>query len=147
MAHYRPERTVSGPTYGNGFKVVATFLTIALATYAVSVALRYPLPRFSFGVQALLAGAGAMLAVSLYWFLRATTTIDAEGIRQTGVVDRKVRWDEVRSAKMIGIPYMSWLFPPRMIVRTGTAFATFNAGTQEVLVEFARISLAFQMKK
>lgn len=147
MAHYRPERHVSGPTYGNGFKAVATLLTIALAAYAVSVALRFPLPQFSFGVQALVAGAGAMLAVSLYWFLRATTTIDAEGIRQTGVVDRKVRWDEVRGAKMIGIPYLSWLFPPRMIVRTGTAFATFNAGTQEVLVEFARISLAFQMKK
>lgn len=147
MALYRPERTVSGPTYGNGFKAVATLLTIALAAYAVSVALRFPLPAFSFGVQALLAGAGIMLAVSLYWFLRATTTIDAEGIRQTGVIDRKVRWDEVRGAKMIGIPYLSWLFPPRMIVRTGTAFATFNAGTQEVLVEFARISLAFQMKK
>jgi hypothetical protein len=147
MAHYRPERSVSGPTYGNGFKAVATVLTIVLAAYTVSVALRYPLPQFSFGVQALLAGAGAMLAVSLYWFLRATTTIDAEGIRQTGVVDRKVRWDEVRGAKMIGIPYLSWLFPPRMIVRTGTAFATFNAGTPDVLVEFARISLAFQMKK
>lgn len=147
MAHYRPERTVSGPTYGNGFKAVATVLTIALAAYTVSVALRHPLPRFSFGVQALLVGAGAMLAVSLYWFLRATTTIDAEGIRQTGVIDRKVRWDEVRGAKMIGIPYLSWLFPPRMIVRTGTAFATFNGGTQDVLVEFARISLAFQMKK
>ncbi|WEF31895.1 hypothetical protein [Pseudoduganella chitinolytica] len=147
MAHYRPERTVSGPTYGNGFKAVATVLTIALAAYTVSVALRHPLPQFSFGVQALLAGAGAMLAVSLYWFLRATTTIDAEGIRQTGVIDRKVRWDEVRGAKMIGIPYLSWLFPPRMIVRTGTAFATFNGGTQDVLVEFARISLAFQMKK
>jgi hypothetical protein len=147
MALYRPERSVSGPTYGNGFKAVATILTIALAAYAVSVALRFSLPTFSFGVQALLAGGGAMLAASLYWFLRATTTIDAEGIRQTGIIDRKVRWDEVRGAKMIGIPYMSWLFPPRMIVRTGTAFTTFNAGTQEVLVEFARISLAFQMKK
>jgi len=32
-------------------------------------------------------------------------------------------------------------------VRTGTAFATFNGGTQDVLVEFARISLAFQLKR
>lgn len=147
MSFYRPERAVSGPSYGRGFKSVSTVLTIALAAYAVSVALRYPLPAFSLGVQALLLGAGAMLAVSLYWFLHATTTIDADGIRQTGVIDKKVRWDEVRGAKMIGIPYLSWLFPPRMIVRTGTAFATFNGGTQDVLVEFARISLAFQLKR
>ncbi len=147
MPHYRPERTVSGPAYGNGFKVVATLLTIVLVVYAASVAVRFPLPQFGFGVKALLLGAAAMLAASQYWFLRATTTIDADGIRQTGMIDKRVRWDEVRGAKMIGIPYLSWLFPPRMIVRTGTAFATFNGGTQDVLVEFARISLAFQMKR
>ena len=147
MSFYRPERTVSGPSYGRGFKTVAAIMTIALAGYAVSVALRHPLPAYGFGVKALLLGAGTMMAVSLYWFLRATTTIDAAGIHQTGVIDKKVRWDEVRGAKMIGIPYLSWLFPPRMIVRTGTAFATFNGGTQDVLVEFARISLAFQLKR
>jgi len=147
MPHYRPERAVSGPAYGNGFKVVATVLTIVLAVYAGSVALRFPLPQFGFGVKALLVGAAVMLAVSQYWFLRATTTVDADGIRQTGMIDKRVRWDEVRGAKMIGIPYLSWLFPPRMIVRTGTAFTTFNGGSQDVLVEFARISLAFQMKR
>jgi hypothetical protein len=34
-----------------------------------------------------------------------------------------------------------------MIVRTGSAFTTFNGGSREVLIEFAKISLAFQMKK
>jgi hypothetical protein len=147
MHAYRPERTVTGPAYGNGFRLCASALSAVLALYSASVALRYPLPQFSFGVQALLTGAIAMLLLSLYWFFRATTTIDAEGIRQTGVIDKKVAWSEVRSAKMIGIPYLTWLFPPRMVVRTGTAFATFNGGTREVLVEFARISLAFQLKR
>ena len=59
----------------------------------------------------------------------------------------KPMWRDVRSAKMIGIPYFTWLFPPRLVVRTGTAFATFNGGSREVLVEFAKISLAYQMKK
>ena len=88
-----------------------------------------------------------MLGVSYYWFLRAQTTIDATGIRQTWLYDKQVLWSDVRGAKMIGIPYASWLFPPRMIVRTGTAFTTFNGGSREVLIEFAKISLAFQMKK
>jgi hypothetical protein len=33
------------------------------------------------------------------------------------------------------------------VVRTGNAYMTFNGGSQNVLVEFAKISLAFQMKK
>ncbi|HEY0064328.1 MAG TPA: hypothetical protein VGC21_19590 [Telluria sp.] len=147
MNFYRPERDVTGPSYSEGFKIVATILTTVLAVYGASVAWRFPMLSFGLGVKALLAVAALMLGVSYYWFLRARTTIDAGGIRQSWLYDKYVGWDDVRSAKMIGIPYMSWLFPPRMVVRTGNAFMTFNGGTPEVLIEFAKISLAFQAKK
>ena len=146
MAFYQPARSVSGPAYGAGFKLAATCITLALVAYGVSVALRFPLLRFGFGVQALLGGALLMLAVSYYWFLRARVTIDERGIRQSWLYDKQVAWDEVRGAKMIGIPFASWIFPPRLVVRTGNAFTTFNGGSREVLIEFARISLAYQMK-
>jgi hypothetical protein len=147
MAFYAPAASVSGPAYGAGFKLCATFVCLALALYGASVAVRFPLLQYGFGVRALLLGAGIMLAVSYYWFLRATTTIDQTGIRQTWLYDKHVDWQDVRGAKMIGIPYASWLFPPRMVVRTGNSFTTFNGGTQSVLIEFAKISLAFQMKR
>ena len=147
MNFYTPDKPVTGPAYNAGFKVLATVLTVVLAVYMVSVAWRFPLLSFGFGVKALLLGAGLMLGVSYYWFLRARTTIDADGIRQTWLFDKHVEWRDVRGAKMIGIPYAAWLFPPRMVVRTGTSFTTFNGGSQAVLIEFAKISLAFQMKK
>lgn len=147
MNFYKPEKTVTGPSYGMGFKLVASVLTLGLFAYSASIALRFPLLSFGFGVKALIAGAGLMLAVSYYWFLRAQTTIDPDGIRQTWLYDKKVEWRDMRGAKMIGIPYLSWLFPPRMVVRTGNSFTTFNGGSRELLIEFARISLAFQMKR
>jgi hypothetical protein len=147
MSFYQPDSSVTGPAYGTGFKVFATILTIVLALYGASVAWRFPLLSFGFGVEVLLLVAALMLGVSYYWFLRARTTIDAEGIRQTWLYDKKVQWRDVRGAKMIGIPYASWLFPPRLVVRTGNAFMTFNGGSREVLVQFAKISLAFQAKK
>ena len=67
---------------------------------------------------ALLALSFLMLGVSYYWFLRSTLTINGRGITQTWLYNRDVEWRDVRSAKMIGIPYLSWLFPPRMVVRT-----------------------------
>lgn len=147
MSLYQPAGSVSGPSYGAGFKVGATILTLVLAGFAVSVAWRHPLLSYGVGVQALIAAAAIMLGVSYYWFLRARTTIDAHGIRQTWLYDKQAQWNDVRGAKMIGIPYVSWLFPPRIVVRTGSSFTTFNGGSREVLVEFAKISLAFQMKK
>ena len=147
MNFYQPQKPVSGPAYGAGFKLVATLLTVVLLVYSVSIVWRFPMLSFGFGVKALLLAAGVMLGVSYYWFLRARTTIDADGIRQTWLYDKRVEWRDVRGAKMIGIPYASWLFLPRMVVRTGNSFTTFNGGSQEVLIEFAKISLAFQMKR
>jgi hypothetical protein len=147
MQFYQPSDNVTGPAYGGGFKLLATLLTVVLLGYGVSIALRFPLLAFGLGVKALLLGAAVMLLVSYYWFLRSRTTIDASGIRQSWVIDKQVDWRDVRGAKMIGIPYAGWLFPPRMVVRTGNSFTTFNGGSRELLVEFAKISLAFQMKR
>jgi hypothetical protein len=147
MSFYQPERTVTGPAYSTLFKVTATVLTIGLFAYGASVALRFPLAQYGAAVKALLAGAAVMLGVSYYWFLRSTIVIDRDGLRQSWMFDKQVRWSEVRGAKMIGIPFFSWIFPPRLVVRTGNAFATFNGGSREVLIEFAKISLAFQMKR
>lgn len=143
---YKPERTVTGPAYSMLFKCLATAVTIALALYATRVMLQFPLANYNFGIQALLFVAAFMLLVSYYWFLKSTTTVDQNGITQTWMYNKQVLWTDIRSAKMIGIPYLSWIFPPRMIVRTGIAFTTFNGGNQALLVEFAKISLAYQMK-
>lgn len=144
---YKPAQAVTGPAYGAWFKAVATGVTVGLALYGADIALRFPLLQYGFGVKAILICAALMLAVSYYWFLRSTTTVDAGGITQTWLYNKHVEWRDVRGAKMIGIPYAGWLFPPRLVIRTGNSFTTFNGGSQEVLVEFARISLAFQMKR
>jgi len=147
MQFYKPEKVVTGPSYGLWFKLYATIISIVLAGYAINIALRFPLLEFSFGVNALLSGVALMLAISYYWFLRSTVTIDENGITQTWLYNRHVEWNNVHSAKLIGIPWLSWLFPPRLVVRAGSKFLTFNGGSREVLIEFAKISLAFEMKR
>lgn len=146
MQFYKPETSVTGPAYSLWFKCLATTVTLLLAAYGLRVVSSFPLIQYGFGIKALLAGSAVMLLVSYYWFLKSTITIDEAGITQTWMYNRHVAWRDVRSAKMIGIPYVSGIFPPRMVVRTGNAYATFNGGSQAVLVEFAKISLAFQMK-
>lgn len=144
---YHPEKPVSGPAYSPWFKLLAMAVATTLAAYAVKVGLHFPLMQYGLGVKALVFGSALMLALSTYWFLRSSTTIDDRGITQTWLFDKRVEWRDIRGAKMIGIPYASWVFPPRLVVRTGSAFATFNGGSREVLLEFAKIALAYQMKR
>jgi hypothetical protein len=146
MQFYHPEKSVTGPAYGGWFKILATVVSVALAAYAASVVLRFPVLQYGFGVKALLMVAALMLGISYYWFLRSTTIIDEKGIRQTWLYDKRVEWRDIRGARMIGVPYLTWLFPPRLVVRTGNSFATFTGGSRDVLIEFAKIALAFRMK-
>lgn len=146
---YKPAKTVTvtGPAYSLWFKILATVFSVVLAVYAIDISRRFPLLEYGFSVKALLVFAALMLVISYYWFLRSTITIDEKGITQTWMYNRHVEWRDVRSAKMIGVPYAGWIFPPRLVVRTGNSFTTFNGGTQDILIEFAQISLAFQMQK
>ncbi len=144
---YRPQVTISGPAYSPWFKLLATLFTFGLCAYGISFALRFPLQAWGAGVIVMMAAALMLLVLSFVGFLRSTTTIDERGILQTWVVNRQVDWPEVRSAKLIGVPHAGWLSPPRLVVRTGTAFHTFNGGSAELLEEFARISLAFAPKR
>ncbi len=144
---YRPASTISGPAYSPWFKMLATLFTFGLCAYGVSFALRFPLHTWGSAVVVMMTAALMLLVLSFVGFLRSTTTINERGILQTWVVSRQVEWNDVRSAKLIGVPHAGWLSPPRLVVRTGTAFHTFNGGTAELLAEFARISLAYAPKR
>ena len=141
---YCPATTVSGPAYSPWFKMLATLLSAGIAGYVLSFLLRHRVDTLS---ELVLATAIVVLMMSYGGFLRATLTIDAQGIRQSGWPGKQVFWSDVRSARLIGLPRAGWLSPPRLAVRTGTAFYTFNGGTQALLSEFAQISVAYQMKK
>jgi len=144
---YKPASVVTGPAYSPWFKMLATLFTFGLIGYGISFAMRFSLEAYGWGVILLMLAALTLLLVSFYGFLHSTITIDDKGIKQTWVINRQVLWPDIRGAKMIGIPRAGWLSPPRLVVRTGTAFYTFNGGTEALLTEFAKISLAYEMKK
>lgn len=144
QAFYRPQHDITGPAFSAWFKMLATLLSLALIGYVISFTLRYPsLPE---GAQLFLLAAIAVVLLCWRDFLRATLTIDGSGIRQTGWLIQQVSWDDVRGAKLIGLSRLGWLMPPRLAVRTGTGFHTFNCGSLELFSELQRISLAYQLK-
>jgi hypothetical protein len=131
---------VSGPAYGRTFRVLASAMLLLVLAMAARATLY--LPDDEQAAQGYwILGVGLLGLVASYWvFLRSTTTIDANGIRQTGLTEKKVEWRELYSARVFGPP-----FARRLIVRTiNGRFRFFFGGSPELLAAFARVAQAYR---
>lgn len=77
----------------------------------------------------------ALVLWCLAWIWRSRTRVDAEGIHQTWMWNKQVRWSDITQAKFIAVPGMEWLIAPRFVVRSrGHAGVTvFHAAHPAVL--------------
>jgi hypothetical protein len=134
------EQPVSGPAYGRFFRVVATAMLLAVLAMAARAALQAPVGT-PIGDRFGILGLGLFALGASYWMMiRATTTIDDAGIRQSGLIETKVTWSEVYSARLFGPP-----FARRLLVRTiNGRFRFFFGGTPELHAAFARIVQRFR---
>ena len=116
---YQPAGIVTGPAYSPWFKMLATLFTFGLAGYAASFMIRQ---GDDLGTQALMLGAILLLLLSYRGFLHATVTIDADGIRQTGLLG-KDEGDEVeiqtgtakRNFEILEVRYEEIILPFRPV--------------------------------
>lgn len=92
---------VTGPAYGRTFRWIATLVVLALAGLSLRVVWRTE-GWASSDAFWLLGLTGIAVAGSWWQMLSSTTTLDAQGIRQSGWVDKSMRWDEVAAARLLG---------------------------------------------
>lgn len=130
---------VSGPAYGRGFRVFATLAVLALLAFgARAVFVLLPEPPSRDGWFFLGAVVFALIG-SWYFMVTARTTIDAQGIRQSGLIERRTAWDEVRHARVRGPG-----FSRRLVVRNVAGrFRYYYGGTPELAAAFERIATAY----
>lgn len=142
-----PAHPVEGPAFSRGAKLVLTAFMVVFLFYTALLWERImgQAAPLSDGAKILL-GATVLLLVYLYsWVLRSRVRIDAEGITQTWIATKHVPWTEVVGARMIAIPRVEFLFPPRLLVKAGFARSrVFNGGTPELWRAFAEIDIHYR---
>lgn len=125
---------VSGPAYPVAVRLGARLLTALIlgAGAAAFDALAQQPPR-----AWLLPGAGLLVvAGSCYFLMRSVTTIDERGIRQSGLIEKRVEWSELRSARVAGFGGAR-----RPFVRTEAGkIKVFSSGTPELAQAFAQVA-------
>lgn len=131
---------VSGASYSVSYRLVATLLCAAVLAQGVSVATRGP-GFVAFGTNASLWFGLALLAMlgTYTLMMRAKTTVDAVGIRQSGLMERRVDWAELQSARLAG-----FAFSRRLVVRSSFGqYRVFMAGTPALIAAFERIAASY----
>jgi hypothetical protein len=132
-----PETPVHGPAHGRAARLLATVVVLLVLGGLLRLVLSTP---EAVGAPLLLA---VLVLLAPYGMLMlSTTTIDAEGIRQTGLPERRLRWDPLAQARVGGSP-----FARRLRVRTVAGRRIFFAGgTAELEAAFERIAAAYPVQ-
>jgi hypothetical protein len=130
-------KPVTGASYSLAYRTIASLLCVAVIVQGAIAVARAPgvesfgtgaLPWFGIALLALLATYALMM--------RARTTIDAAGLRQTGLIERRVDWAELHSARLAG-----FVVSRRLLVRsTSGQYRVFNGGTPALIAAFERIA-------
>ena len=139
---------VCGPAFSRAFKSIASLVLLSLMVWGLRILDNPQIHSLSFTAKLALAAICAMILLFYYYLMVSQTRISATEISQTWLADKHVRIAEITKAKFIYIPYLSWLFAPRMVVRTQNGFLTmFYAADPKVLAAFAQLAMLTQGKR
>lgn len=90
----------------------------------------------------------AMMLYTVWFIIFGTTVLDADGIRQSWVWQKRVALSDLAYAKLIRVRGLEWLVAPRLYTKTfSNKLAVFYATDPAMLGEFERLSLALQAQR
>ena len=130
-----------GPAFTVLIKMLASILVGALIYWGARAARLVVWQEFSLSAACVWGAALVIILVIYYWILKSRTSIKQGVIEQSWLWKKQVRISDIRQAKFIYLPYLSWLIAPRLIVRTGPVMTVFYAAHPAVQRSFATLML------
>ena len=130
-----------GPAFTVLIKLLASVLVGALIVWGARASRVMDWHAFSLSAGLVWTAALAIVLVVYYWLLKSRTSIKNGVIEQTWVWKKSVSVAEIRQAKFIYLPALSWLIAPRLIVRTGPVMTVFYTAHPAVQRAFAALML------
>jgi hypothetical protein len=125
---------VRGAAHGRVQRAIATLMVVVVVIGLLR--LLWTAPEASEAGSPWFIGAAAFAFLAAYGFLMtSTTTLDATGIRQSGLLERKVAWSEIATARLGGFGFARLL---RVRTRSGRRIS-FAGATPELEAAFARV--------
>lgn len=132
-------RRVEGVAFPLGVRLLATLMVAALVYWGVQGADEVLQSGWTGSGVLLLAAALALVLWCLGWMWVSRTAATREGIEQSWLWRKRVRWCDIAQARIVGVPGLEWLVAPRLVVRPRSGgVMVFHSADREVLAAFAR---------
>lgn len=130
-----PDGPAQGPAFPLAVRVLATVLVAYTAHWGWQSRTLLAAVDWTWAGLTLLAAAGVMVLWCLVWIWRSRIRVDGEGLYQSWMWDKQVRWADITQARLVTIPGTTAILAPRLVVRArGTAFPlVFYCGDRRVL--------------
>ena len=133
---------IRGRAYAPGLRLAAVGVFLAMLLQVYLVAQELPWDQIS----PLMAGVTGFcilgMALIVYYMQISEVTIDEEGIRQTWIIKREVRWEQIQSVR-----FMPLLFGKRLMVLSSHGrYVMFQSGEPRLSEAFAHLALRFRRK-
>lgn len=125
---------VVGRSHTLPVRVVSAALVVLLIGWGARALIADP-ADLGWQVLVLLAAALAMVLWQGWYMLFGRTIIDAQGIRQEGVSDKRVTWEEISRLRLVRLPLSARL----LVAGQRGPVKAFHAGTPELVAAFSEI--------
>jgi hypothetical protein len=131
---------IEGPAFTATFKVLVSAVVFGSAGWLVHLWMDGKVSGGAVSILSWFLAGLAMMVYTWWWVVRSRTRLDAQGLYQTWVWNKKMELRELAYGKLIRVPGLDWLIAPRLYVRTLMGkFAVFHAADPRMLAEFARL--------
>lgn len=129
---------LQGPAFPLGVRLLATALVGAVLVWGVRALEALSSTPWDGWTATVLGTALVLVVWSLTWMWRSRTGVDAVGIHQSWIRDKRVAWGDITQARLIAIPYLDFLVTPRLVVRPrGGGTVVFHSADPRVLGAWA----------
>lgn len=131
---------VRGTAFSAPFKLLASAVVAGCAGWLFRL---WSHGRLGDGLSVNLAwflGALVLMAWTWWAIVRSVTTLDARGLHQTWLWDKRMPLDDLAYARLIRVRGLEWLVAPRLYVRTLLGkFAVFYTADPRLTAECERL--------
>lgn len=130
--------TLRGPAFPIAVRLLASVLVASLIHWGIRSLDELTGVRWNGWTGTVVVGAMVLVVWCLVWMWRSCTGVDAQGIHQSWIRDKRVAWRDITQARLIAIPYLDGLITPRLVVRPrGGGVVVFHSADPRVLGAFA----------
>lgn len=128
-----------GPAFPMLIKVAATLFVAAIVWSGLPALQQMQWSEFTDTAALVWGCAAAITGLIYFWMLKSRTSIRDGVIEQTWIWNKRIAIDQIRQAKFIYVPHLTWLIAPRLVVRSGVTATVFYAADPVVQKAFARL--------